>query len=72
MKFFEIFRKSVNFFESMNKNYMNNGESYRIKDYAYSLDSFHYLIISTINELYHDDLKDIYIKQLPEGRFIKQ
>lgn len=70
---FDIFGPSIQFFETFNKNYMNNGEAYRSKDHAYGLDSFHYLMIGTFNQLYdkyYDDLKEAYLSKLPAQRLI--
>lgn len=72
---FDIFGTSIQFFESFNKKYINNGEAYRSKDDAYGLDSFHYLMIGAFDVVYdnyYDDLKQAYISKLsPDRRIIK-
>ena len=73
LKTFNIFDTSIQFFETFNKSYMDNGETYRSKDHAYSLDSFHYLIIGTFNKVYdnyYDDLKEAYLSKLPAHRLV--
>ena len=71
--FKKIFEGQVSFFEEQNEKYIHLGGFYPNNSYSYSLDSFRFLFLATLNDIYPDIVKDLlalYLQQLSSMRII--
>lgn len=73
-EFFNLFFKDyVRFFEQQNRKHMGIGGFYPTDKYTYSEDALRYTIMGMINDFYVNlemDLKELYIMNMDESRFI--
>lgn len=70
---FKVFKNVIYIFEEFNSKYQAIGSLYNSKNQSYSLESFKYLFINSIETKYPDIIKDLdklYLECLPEDRHI--
>ncbi len=67
------FRDTVNFFEQQNNKHIGMGGAYPNNKFAYSFDSFRFLFLGCIDNVYNNivpDLMELYLRCLPADRII--
>ena len=65
----------VGFFENTNKRQQDLGGIYRNDRHSYSFDSFRFVFFGMLDSWYEkliEDLENLYIENLPEGRMISE
>ena len=71
--FNDNFRELVGFFEQQNNRHIGMGGAYPDNRYAYSFDSFRFLFLGCVDDVYNNivvDLQDLYVACLPADRLI--